>query len=90
MRKLRGVRFGRPPKPLPSNFYKIYQKWKEGKITGIVAADACGMPVSTFLYKARAYEKVEKIKKRRNYKKVYFFVISSLFFIISYYKYYIA
>lgn len=88
--KARGVRFGRPPKPLPSNFYKIYQKWKEGKITGVVAADACGMPVSTFLYKARAYEKVEKIKKRRNYKKVYFFVISSLFFIISYYKYYIA
>ena len=58
--KARGVRFGRPPKPLPSNFYKIYQKWKEGKITGVVAADACGMPVSTFLYKARAYEKVEK------------------------------
>lgn len=29
--KARGVRFGRPPKPLPSNFYKIYQKWKEGK-----------------------------------------------------------
>ena len=58
--KARGVRFGRPPKPLPSNFYKIYQKWKEGKITGVVAADACGMPVSTFLYKARAYEKVVK------------------------------
>ena len=27
--KARGVRFGRPPKPLPSNFYKIYQKWRE-------------------------------------------------------------
>ena len=24
--KARGVRFGHPPKPLPSNFYKIYQK----------------------------------------------------------------
>ena len=56
--KAKGVRFGRPPKPLPSNFYKIYQKWKEG--TGVVAADACDMPVSTFLYKARAYEKVGK------------------------------
>ena len=54
--KAKGVRFGRPPKPLPSNFYK----WKEGKITGVVAADACDMPVSTFLYKARAYEKVGK------------------------------
>ena len=31
--KARGVRFGRPPKPLPEDFYKIYQKWKEGKIT---------------------------------------------------------
>ena len=58
--KAKGVRFGRPPKPLPSNFYKIYQKWKEGIITGVVAADACDMPVSTFLYKARAYEKVGK------------------------------
>ena len=58
--KAKGVRFGRPPKPLPSNFYKIYRKWKKGKITGVVAADACDMPVSTFLYKARAYEKVGK------------------------------
>ena len=58
--KARGVRFGRPPKPLPSNFYKIYQKWKEGKITGVEPADPCGMTDSTFLYKARAYEKVEK------------------------------
>ena len=48
--KISGKDFDRP----------IYQKWKEGKITGVVAADACGMPVSTFLYKARAYEKVEK------------------------------
>ena len=58
--KARGVRFGRPPKPLPEDFYKIYQKWKEGKITGVVAANACNMPVSTFLYKARAYEKSER------------------------------
>ena len=53
--KARGVRFGRPPKPLPEDFYKIYQKWKEGKITGVVAANACNMPVSTFLYKASDY-----------------------------------
>ena len=58
--KARGVRFGRPPKPLPEDKNKIYQKWKEGKITGVVAANACNMPVSTFLYKARAYEKSER------------------------------
>lgn len=58
--KARGVRFGRPPKPLPEDFYKIYQKWKAGKITGVVAANACSMPISTFLYKAKAYERSAK------------------------------
>lgn len=77
--KAKGVRFGRPPKPLPSNFYKIYQKWKEGKITGVVAADACDMPVSTFLYKARAYEKVGKKKRKKLQKSVLFCNSFSLF-----------
>ena len=36
--KARGVRFGRPPKPLPENFHEIYQQWKNGKITGLEAA----------------------------------------------------
>ena len=26
--KARGVRFGRPPKPLPENFHRLYQQWK--------------------------------------------------------------
>lgn len=55
--KEKGVKFGRPPKPLPENFHKIYQKWKSGKITGVLAAKACNMPISTFLYKAEIYEK---------------------------------
>ena len=29
--KARGVRFGRPPKPLPENFHHLYQQWKNGK-----------------------------------------------------------
>ncbi len=32
--KARGVRFGRPPKPLPAGFHSAYQNWKAGKITG--------------------------------------------------------
>ena len=56
--KERGVRFGRPPKPLPENFHHAYQKWKNGKITGITAAKLCGMPLSTFRYRAEQYEKV--------------------------------
>ena len=45
--KARGVRFGRPPAPLPENFHHLYQQWKNGKITGTAAAKLCGMPLST-------------------------------------------
>ena len=55
--KAKGVKFGRPPKPLPENFYNLYQKWKSGKITGTSAAKECGMPLSTFRYRAKKYEK---------------------------------
>ncbi len=55
--KAKGVRFGRPPKPLPENFPKVYREWKCGKITGVEAANACNMPMSTFLYRVKAYEK---------------------------------
>jgi DNA invertase Pin-like site-specific DNA recombinase len=55
--KAKGVRFGRPPKPLPDNFDSVYKDWKSGKITGTAAAKACGMPISTFVYRAGNYEK---------------------------------
>jgi hypothetical protein len=54
--KSKGVRFGRPPAPLPTNFHTVYRQWKSGKITGVAAAAACDMPMSTFRYKAAAYE----------------------------------
>jgi site-specific recombinases, DNA invertase pin homologs len=57
--KARGIRFGRPPKPLPENFHQIYQQWKNGKITGTAAAKLCGMPLSTFRYRAEVYEKIK-------------------------------
>ena len=55
--KARGVRFGRPPRPLPENYHSAYQRWKAGKITGTAAARECGMPLSTFRYRAEVYEK---------------------------------
>ena len=55
--KSKGVRFGRPPSPLPENFHGVYQRWKSGKITGTEAAQQCGMPLSTFRYRAKIYEK---------------------------------
>ena len=54
--KARGVRFGRPPRPLPENYRSAYQRWKAGAITGIAAAKECGMPLSTFRYRAEIYE----------------------------------
>ncbi len=55
--KARGVRFGRPRKPLPEDFSCIYRSWKSGNLTGTEAAKQCGMPLSTFRYKADAYER---------------------------------
>lgn len=57
--KARRVRFGRPPKPLPENFPMAYQEWKNGKITGVKAANICNMPLSTFRYRAGIYGKNE-------------------------------
>ena len=51
--KLRGVRFGRPAKPLPENFEEVFSQWMEKKITGKEAARRCDMPLSTFLEKAK-------------------------------------
>ena len=56
--KAKGIRFGRPPKPLPDGFHAAYQKWKAGKITGISAAKECNMPLTTFRYRAQHYENI--------------------------------
>lgn len=64
--KARGVRFGRPPKPLPENFHSVYQRWKTGKITGLAAAAECGMPMSTFRYQVRKIEEENRISSSNN------------------------
>ena len=46
--KARGVRFGRPPRPLPDNFDRMHHAWRSKKITLQQAAEACGMPAGTF------------------------------------------
>lgn len=55
--KARGVSCGRPPRPLPENYPTAYRRWKEGEITGTAAAKECGMPLTTFLYRAQSYQK---------------------------------
>ena len=54
--KARGVKFGRPPRPLPENFYEIHQAWRGKKMTLKQAAQSCGMPVGTFYAKAVRHE----------------------------------
>ena len=54
--KKRGVRFGRPPQPLPDNFHAVYKAWRAKKLTLKQAAAACGMPAGTFYSKARKHE----------------------------------
>ena len=55
--KKRGVRFGRPKKPVPDNFYGQCELWYSGKCSLTQAAKACNMPISTF------YVKCKQIKK---------------------------
>jgi DNA invertase Pin-like site-specific DNA recombinase len=61
--KAKGVRFGRPPASLPENFHTVYRQWKNGKITGLQAAKACDMPMSSFRYRAEVYEKAKLLKE---------------------------
>lgn len=55
--KAKGVRFGRPPRPLPLEFHNAYQEWRTGNITCTEAARRCNMPLSTFRYRAEIYQK---------------------------------
>ena len=51
--KKRGVRFGRPRKPMPEDAVEQYKRWKNGEVTLKEAAQCCGMPPTTFYVKAR-------------------------------------
>ena len=57
--KNRGVKFGRPERPLPDNFHQVHKDWRNKKMTLQQAANACEMPVGTFYAKAVKIEKNE-------------------------------
>ena len=57
--KARGVRFGRPPKPLPDNFHEVYLRWSARQLTNEAAARECHMPTATFRYRAASYKMPE-------------------------------
>ncbi len=57
--KARGQKFGRPPLPVPDNFYEVHKAWRGKKISLKEAARKCNMPEGTFYGKARQFENVE-------------------------------
>lgn len=59
--KMRGVQFGRPENPLPTNFSQIYDQWMQGKIGGKEAARLCGMPITSFYRKANKHREQHSI-----------------------------
>ena len=54
--KAKGIKMGRPTKPLPENFYEVYQIWKNGKVSTAEASRQVDMLVSTFRYRASIYK----------------------------------
>jgi len=58
--KAKGVRFGRPPLPLPNNFHEVHRAWRNKEIPLCQAAALCGMPKGTFYDKATRIEKDQK------------------------------
>lgn len=53
--KARGVRFGRPETPIPSDFGEIVKKWEKGYITVDDAIQRCGLSQATFYRRLREY-----------------------------------
>lgn len=58
--KKRGVRFGRPETPLPSDYAKIVKKFENGTLQAKDAFKACNMSKSTFYRKLREYKLMQK------------------------------
>ena len=55
--KAKGVKFGRPPLPIPDNFHQVHRDWRAGKISMEEAGRRCNMSAKTFYCKAIKYEK---------------------------------
>ena len=53
MAKLRGVKFGRPPKDIPDGFQEIVELYKQGKITSSKACELSGLTRGTFFRKLK-------------------------------------
>ena len=60
--KLRGVRFGRPPKEPPENFGDLVRKWEKGQMRIEEILKLCNMCRATFYNKRKEYELLSRKK----------------------------
>ena len=60
--KARGVRFGRPEKPVPKNFVDIVRQWERHEISTPEALRLCDMSRHTFYRKIRENEETKLIR----------------------------
>ena len=51
----RGVKFGRPEKPLPSNFSELARRWENREISTAEVLQICNMSRSTFYSRLKKY-----------------------------------
>ena len=54
--KKKGVRFGRPEKPVPDNFSELVNKWEKNQINLVELLSLCNMGRSTFYAKLKEYK----------------------------------
>lgn len=55
-----GVVLGRPKIRMPERFDQIVEEWEKGNVKAAMAAQLCGMGVSTFYRRARDYRDERK------------------------------
>lgn len=63
--KARGVKFGRPEKPVPDNFVEIVHKWEQNDLATKDALKLCDMSRATFYRKIRENEATRDIRCKK-------------------------
>ena len=69
--KLRGVRFGRPEKDLPSNFGELVRKWEQRQIRTADIVKQCQMSRAAFYIKLKEYKLLNKQNCPEKYKLIF-------------------
>ena len=63
--KAKGIRFGRPEKPIPEDFGNLVINWEKGNITVDVILSKCGIGRSTFYSRLHEYRLLQRMNKTK-------------------------